>query len=263
MQATNCDFVIPFAKKAGITSFQSLWTIKHALPYHEAILPSGRKVQRPCKVGHTGTLDKFASGLLIVCTGKLTKLVPKIVELDKVYEAVISFGQETDTLDPYGEVTKEAPLPITSKVWEAVNHFTATYEQVPPLFSAIKVNGQRASDRTRKGKIVTLQPRRVTIFNIDVISITQVDDKAVDLKAVFHVSKGTYIRSLARDIAEFAGSVAHLSSLKRTKVGNFCVDEAATCEQDVLSRALTMGSDLLTKCNIFGNEMMLQDDQAK
>ena len=216
------DCIVPFAKQAGLTSFSSLYTIKHAL--------------KTKKVGHTGTLDSFAEGLLVVCCGALTRLAGKITECDKTYQAVIQFGAETDTLEYTGDIVKTAPLPTKENVERAVTHFTGEIMQVPPAFSAIHVDGKRASDAVRSGKAVSIPARKVTVYSSKILDVNFAAGDANGLRLVdsalveFSVSKGTYIRSLARDIGDFASSAAHLTGLFRTKIGEFKIEEAAGFE---------------------------------
>lgn len=208
------DRIVLFAKQAGKTSFSSLFTIKHAF---------GTK-----KVGHTGTLDSFAQGLLVVCVGNLTRLAGKITEFDKTYRAVISFGKETDTLECTGKTVRTSPLPEKENVVSAVKYFSGTFMQVPPVFSAIHIDGKRASDQARSGRKIEMPERKVTVFSSEILDYLSDDEGRVRSVLVeFHVSKGTYIRSLARDIAEKAGSAGYLSGLFRTKVGKFRVEDAA------------------------------------
>ncbi|MGL4987321.1 MAG: tRNA pseudouridine(55) synthase TruB [Treponemataceae bacterium] len=193
---------ILYAKSSGLTSFSSLHTIKNAL--------------NTSKVGHTGTLDNFADGLLIVMVNKLTKLVSHVTNLDKKYECIIRFGSETDTLDYTGSVIQEAALPTQEKFFAAINHFVGKISQIPPLYSAIRVNGKRASDLTRKGIIPEMATRNIEIFSLKVLAFTP------EYAHIFiHCSKGTYIRSLARDIAYECNSCGHLVALRRLAVGPF------------------------------------------
>jgi tRNA pseudouridine55 synthase len=214
------DGIILLAKQSGITSFSSLWQIKNALSTK--------------KIGHTGTLDTFAEGLLVAVSGRLTRLAPYITDCDKEYEALIRFGVETDTLDPDGAVVSEKRLPPYERVMEALGKFTGTVMQVPPSYSAVHVDGQRASDRTRKGESVIVPPRPVTIHTLE--ALYALDDRgnpasagsAVrDLAIRVSCSKGTYIRSLARDIAHEVASCAHLAALRRTRIGPFYLRDAA------------------------------------
>lgn len=208
------DGIVLLAKKPGLTSFSSLHSIKKALA--------------TTKVGHTGTLDSFAQGLLVVCTGRLTKLAGNITEFDKSYEAVIKFGQETDTLEYTGSITKTAPLPSLEALNKAISKYTGNIMQSPPSFSAVHVNGKRASDLAREGKSVEIPPRPVTVFEAKLEETKTDTNGCIEYcKISFTVSKGTYIRCLARDIAKEAGSAGHLIGLYRTRVGNFDIKDAA------------------------------------
>ena len=215
--ASGSGGIILYAKQSGCTSFKSLFTIKHAVGTN--------------KVGHTGTLDSFAEGLLVVCTGCLTRLSGIITGFDKEYDAVIKFGEETDTLEPNGQITATADLPEFSAFEAAVNKIKGEQLQTPPSFSAIHVNGKRASDMVRSGEAVQIPPRKITVYEASVKEVQTVDVE--DKKCVkyahitFSVSKGTYIRSLARDIALSCGSRATLIGLRRTKVGSLSLEDAA------------------------------------
>ena len=227
MPKTEPHLIIPFAKPAGITSFASLGQVKRLLG--------------TTKVGHTGTLDSFADGLLVLLSGKLTKLVPYITDFDKTYRVLFYFGKETDTLDPEGTVIAEKPLPVYVDFIAAIRQLTGTIEQVPPVYSAVKQAGVRLSDRVRRGEAVTVPPRTVTIYSIDIEEIfyAPVADTGAEhseagavqkvLGAVLCVrcSKGTYIRSLVRDIAHRCGSAAYVYALRRTAVGPFTLEQAA------------------------------------
>ena len=200
--------ILLYAKQRGKTSFSSLSTIKKALG--------------TTKVGHTGTLDSFADGLLVVLTGSLTRLVPHITSFDKEYLALIEFGSQTDTLDPTGVVVKTAPVPTEAAVRAVLPRFVGELAQVPPEYSAIHVGGARASDLMRAGKTAVLPPRAITIYSLNLL-------EASGKYALVRVrcSKGTYIRALARDIAAACGSCAHLAALRRVAVGPFTLDAAA------------------------------------
>ena len=208
------DGIVLLAKKTGLTSFNSLHSVKKALG--------------TTKVGHTGTLDSFAQGLLVVCTGRLTKLAGCITEFDKSYSAVIKFGEETDTLEYTGQVIRAAPLPSLESLNQAIKKYTGNILQAPPAFSAIHVNGKRASDLARQGQAVEISPRPITVFEANLIETKLTNDGLVEYcRLDFTVSKGTYIRCLARDIAKEAGSAGHLIGLYRTRVGNFDIKDAA------------------------------------
>ena len=194
-------------KNPGLTSFESLNIIKKALS-------TG-------KVGHTGTLDKFASGLLVVLVGQALKLSSLLNFCDKEYEAQIRFGIETDTLDPEGKIIREAEAPAKESVEEALLGFRGEIQQSPPAYSAIHINGKRAHELSRQGKIPEMKKRPVTIKKLELISW---EPPFASIRVV--CTSGTYIRSLARDIALEAGSCAHLNALKRTRTGGFFLSNA-------------------------------------
>lgn len=210
----NTDGIILLAKLPGLTSFKTLNSVKKGLG--------------TTKVGHTGTLDSFAQGLLVVCTGRLTRLAGNITEFNKTYNAIIKFGEETDTLEYTGNVIKTTSLPTVEKLNQAIKEHTGTILQAPPSFSAIHVDGQRSSDLMRSGIQTELPKREVTVFSAELIDKKLNADGLVEYAQInFSVSKGTYIRSLARDIGNFCGSSAHLIGLYRTSIGNFNIDDAA------------------------------------
>ena len=211
------DKIVLLAKQPGITSFTSLYNVKRAF--------------NTTKVGHTGTLDNFAQGLLVVCTGRLTKLAGHIIEFDKSYKAVLRFGTETDTLDYEGNVVKNEPLPDEETVRKVVASFVGEQDQKPPVFSAIHVDGKRASELVRKGVDVELPSRKITVYSADILDMKLDSNGGVQACLIdFSVSKGTYIRCLARDIGQACSSAAHLIGLYRTRVGNFDINDAAGFE---------------------------------
>lgn len=177
---------------------------------------------------------------MVALTERLTRLVPYITACDKEYLARVGFGAETDTLDPGGSVCREAGLPSYTDVISSFPSFTGAIMQTPPVYSAVHVDGKRSSDRVRMGESVVLPPRAVTIHAIEPLSSVTEDgllinpDSGIDTSTRIRTmdiriscSKGTYIRSLARDIALAAGSAAHLVALRRTRVGPFSLDDAA------------------------------------
>jgi len=197
--------IILLNKKPGITSFDALRDIKREL--------------KTGKVGHTGTLDKFAQGLLVVLTGKALKLSQWFSNCDKKYEGRIHFGIETDTLDPEGKIIAESDLPTREKIEDVLNQFIGNILQQPPLYSAIHVNGKRASNLARAGQTPEMKKRPVTVYKIELKSW---QPPFADI--FVYCSSGTYIRSLARDIAAAAGSRGHLCKLIRTQVAGFCLE---------------------------------------
>lgn len=197
------DFsVLILDKKPGETSFKSLNEVK--------------RCHKGSKVGHTGTLDKFATGIMVVLTGEATKLNPLFSGMDKKYKATIKFGTQTDTLDPEGEIIYQAEKPTLEELNKSIKKYIGDIKQVPPEYSAIHVNGKRAYERIRSGEEVVMAERDVTIYNSSLISF---DGEIAVLDT--HVSKGTYIRSLARDIAISAYSRGYLTALDRYEVGPY------------------------------------------
>ena len=185
-----------------------------------------RKICHTKKVGHCGTLDPLASGVLVLCINKATKALQFITSEDKEYIATITLGKATDTYDLEGKITseKEYQNDLTLKqVEETLKTFLGKQKQVPPIYSAIKVNGKKLYEYARSGKKVEIEPREIEIFDIDLISISK------DMKEIVYkvwCSKGTYIRSLCEDIAERLGTVGFMSGLNRTRVGDFRIEQA-------------------------------------
>ncbi|MFM6950799.1 MAG: tRNA pseudouridine(55) synthase TruB, partial [Novosphingobium sp.] len=179
------------------------------------------------KVGHGGTLDPLASGVLPIALGEATKLCGRMLDATKTYAFTVQFGVETDTLDLEGKVVAESPVrPSAAEIAAVLPHFTGRIEQVPPVYSALKVDGERAYDLARQGQTVELKSRAVTIFDL---AIGATDADSVTLVAT--VSKGTYIRSLARDIALALGSVGHVTMLRRLKAGPFGIEAAISLDK--------------------------------
>ena len=170
------------------------------------------------KVGHGGTLDPLAEGVLPIALGEATKLAGRMLDASKIYDFTIRFGEETDTLDTEGEVIETSDVvPSRDDVEAVLPQFTGPIDQVPPAYSALKVDGKRAYDLARAGEEVVLKTRAVTIHSL---TISGADIKG-EITLSAHVSKGTYIRSLARDIARALGSCGHVTYLRRTKAGPF------------------------------------------
>ena len=220
LRKNNVSGVLLYAKTPGPTSFSSLWSIKHALGTD--------------KVGHTGTLDSFAEGLLVVLAGHLTHLVPHVTGFTKTYQAVICFGTETDTLDPSGKIIKTGSLPDRESLEKILPKFTGALLQTPPVYSAVHVGGTRASDAIRRGEEVKLESRQIFVYEntlLDFRPPQNEGEKSAYALLEIKCSKGTYIRALARDIAEALGTCAHLSALRRTQVGPFSLSDAACFEE--------------------------------
>ena len=203
---SNSDIVL-FDKEEGITSFSSLYSIK-------------RCYAKGTKVGHAGTLDKFASGLMIVLIGNATKLNPVFSSFDKSYIATIRFGEESDTLDPEGRIIKTSDLPSLEEVLYALEKIKGKSLQQPPVYSAVHVDGKRAYKEARKDKEIEMPFRPIEVYEARFISY---EDGL--LTAFFHVSKGTYIRSLARDMAYSINKVSRLEKLRRVSIGPYSISD--------------------------------------
>ncbi|MCQ2568911.1 MAG: tRNA pseudouridine(55) synthase TruB [Candidatus Saccharibacteria bacterium] len=205
--------IILVDKPSGMSSFGAVARVRRLLSERE-----GHKV----KVGHTGTLDPFATGLLILLAGKATKKAPELTKLDKVYEATIRLGATSSTGDPEGEITITDKKPEISreKIIETLAQFVGEIEQTPPAFSAIKINGQRAYKLARAGKAVEMPKRKVTIYELELL-----DYASPFLKIRTHVSSGTYIRTLAEDIGEVLDCGAYTTELRRTKIADYDIAE--------------------------------------
>jgi tRNA pseudouridine55 synthase len=190
------------------------------------------------RIGHGGTLDPLASGVLPIALGEATKLCGRMLDATKSYDFTIHFGEETDTFDAEGQVVATSDVRPTPQQVEAVlPRFTGRIEQVPPAYSALKIDGKPAYARARAGEIVPMKPRTVTIHSLRAIAE---DEDAVMLSA--EVSKGTYIRSLARDIAHALNTVGHVTMLRRSRAGPFSLEQAISLdflEEAAKARRLT------------------------
>ena len=184
------------------------------------------------KVGHTGTLDPNATGVLPLLIGKGTQISKYIINHDKVYEAVLQLGTKTDTADVEGKIIEEKT--VTERALEKENiekvleELTGEQEQIPPMYSAIKINGKKLYEYARKGQEIELKPRKIEIYNIKLINYS-VEEKQIKFE-VF-CGKGTYIRSLCEDIAIKFGTVGYMKELNRTRVGDFYIENSITIEQ--------------------------------
>ncbi len=200
-------------KPAGPTSNRVLQDIRRSF--------SGRPSCRGLKFGHAGTLDSFASGLLIVLAGKVTRLTPWFMGQEKEYEAVFRFGEETDTLDPLGRVIATASVPTLGALEDVLPQFRGTLSQTPPSYSAVHVGGRRSYEIAKSGESPELSPRSVSIGALHLRRF-----EGGEAGFSISCSSGTYIRSLARDIARACGSRAFVQSLRRTRIGTFEVTAA-------------------------------------
>jgi tRNA pseudouridine55 synthase len=184
-----------------------------------------RRVYGERSIGHLGTLDPFATGLLVLLLGRATRLASFLDTEPKVYEATIRFGTETDTDDETGTVVRTAAPPSESDVRSSLKSLTGTISQVPPAYSAKSVDGTRAYDAARRGTPLDIPAVDVVVHSWDAL-----DFRGETLSAVISCSGGTYIRALARDLGRLTSSAAHLGALRRTRVGKFDVRDAATLE---------------------------------
>lgn len=209
------DGILLVDKPKGWTSHDVVAKVRGVLKKQ-----AGQKI----KIGHTGTLDPRATGLLVLLTGGYCKKAQEFSKLDKTYEAEIKLGYTSTTGDSEGELKRvSSRKPDIKEVEEAITSFIGKGRQVPPAYSAIKVDGERAYKLAREGKKVEIEPRNITIYGIDRISY-----EYPYISFVVSVSSGTYIRSLAEDIGKKLGTDAYLTELKRTEVGKFKLEDAST-----------------------------------
>lgn len=210
------DGIILIDKPSGITSAEVVRRIKAKV--------------KPSRVGHLGTLDPFATGVLPIMVGEATKLAPMLEGGEKVYEGVIKLGAETDTLDRDGKIVREAPVPAidANRLAEVVRQFTGKIDQIPPVFSAIKRDGVRMYKLARKGDTENLEPPPIRSIEIKHLSMKLIS--ADEIRFTATCSPGTYARSLARDIGVALGTVAHLKELRRTKSGHFAIADASSLD---------------------------------
>lgn len=216
----DTDEILCIDKPAGLTSFGVVARVRRVL---------SERASKKVKVGHTGTLDPFATGLLILLIDKGTKRSDEFLKLDKVYEAEIILGSTSTTGDPEGEITSfdsdRDQLPDESEILMTLGQFVGQIKQRPPAYSAIKIGGKRAYKLAREGRVVEIPERTVSIYGIDLISY---DYPSLKIRA--HVSSGTYIRTLAEDIGKSLRVGAYCRQLRRTKVADYSVDTAKTLE---------------------------------
>ena len=232
MGSRGKNAVILIDKASGITSFDCLGRVK-------------RLVNK--KTGHCGTLDKFAHGLLIVLCGSYTHLVPAFMGMDKTYEATIEFGKSTDTLDPEGVVFETGMVPSFDVVSKAVQSLIGPLKQIPPAYSAIHINGKRSYQMARSMKESVqvselFSARPITIHEASIISY-----EAPYLKVRLRVSKGTYIRSYARDLGHLCNSCAYVRELYRTSIGPYSIDEAIAFDDVEALSSVDLGFDLVKR----------------
>ena len=206
--------IILLDKPAGISSAGAVNSVKRVLP-------------RKTKIGHAGTLDPFATGLLVLLVGNATKRCEALMNQPKQYAATVRFGATTETDDPESppQPVAGASPPTTELVREALNRFIGNIEQIPPAYSALKIAGKRACDRVRRGEVVELKPRFVRIYEIALLAYDW-----PDAKLRIDCGRGTYIRAIARDLGKILGVGGYLTELRRTRSGEFRVEDAITIE---------------------------------
>ncbi len=211
MRDAATDGMLLVDKPAGVTS-------------HDVVL-AARRAFGESRIGHAGTLDPFATGLLVLLLGRATRLLPHLDGVPKEYEAVIMLGTETDTDDLLGTVVREAEPPTDAAIAEAIGQLTGSLEQMPPAYSAKRVGGRRSYEAARSGETLVLVPAHVHVFGWrDVVR------EGARVRATIACGGGTYIRALARDLGRLTGSAAHLAELRRVRSGPFAVADAASLE---------------------------------
>jgi tRNA pseudouridine55 synthase len=221
MEEKPFEKIILIDKPAGMSSFGVVARVRRKLRDEQ-----GKKV----KVGHTGTLDPFATGLLIILAGKATKKSDDFLKKDKEYVATVRLGEVSTTGDIEGEIEKvSTKVPSLEEVEAVVRKLTGEIEQTVPVYSAVKINGERAYKLARKGKTVEMPTRKVTIFSLEILEYSY-----PELKIRTHVSSGTYIRTLGEDIGKNLGTGAYLTALRRTKIADFDVKDSLKLDDYML-----------------------------
>ena len=215
--------ILNLDKPVGFSSAKAVDRVKRLIP-------------RGIKIGHAGTLDPFATGVLLLLVGKATRCCESLMDSPKQYDAMVRFGQTSDTDDPTGNVQPfaYANIPTLAEIESALIPFKGEVQQLPPTFSALRIGGKRAYALAREGKPVPVQPRMVKIYDLQILSYTW-----PDLSLRVDCGRGVYIRSIARDLGQILNVGGHLQTLRRTKVGRFDVNDAKKLEE-------------LTKANVEG-----------
>jgi len=226
-----------------------------------------RRILHIKKIGHAGTLDPEASGLLVIAIGTATRLLQYLPTEPKMYEFVIKFGSITDTLDREGTITDSGkPIPDLSTIEQVLPSFTGRISQIPPSYSALLVNGVRAYQLARSGKAVEMQPRDIDIHRM---TLKHFDRENGEAYLCVECSGGTYVRSLARDIAEKCGTIGFASSIHRTAIGLFSLDQALPCESlenaakhilpfdKVFTENICLISDIQRECLLYGRDFAI------
>lgn len=210
--------VLIIDKPIGVTSFDVIRDI--------------RKEYDTKKVGHTGTLDPMATGVLPILIGDATKLSDYLMDHDKEYIAVLKLGEKRDTGDSEGNIIETSKIPslTTKEIESTLKTFIGKISQIPPMYSAIKVNGKKLYELAREGKEIERKPRNVEIYSIELLEAEKNTENIVDkIKFKVNCSKGTYIRTLCEDIAEKLGTVGYMQELRRTRVGKFTLEDINKC----------------------------------
>lgn len=228
------DGILVIDKPAGITS-------------HD-VVAKARKILGTKKIGHTGTLDPLATGVLVLCVDKATKLVESLTCDDKIYEVEMKFGIKTDTGDITGNVIEEKNF-STDNLEFVIKNMIGKQKQLPPMYSAIKVNGKKLYEYAREGIEIEREARDIEIFNISNVSLNN-----EILKYTIHCSKGTYVRTVCEEIAEKLGTVGTMTNLRRIKSGKFSIDTA--CKLEEISK-----DKIITIDKLFDKEIILNDKE--
>ncbi len=219
------------------------------------------------KIGHTGTLDPNATGVLPLLVGKGTLISKYLINHDKIYEATIKLGIQTDTADSEGKIIKEdleVKIESEEKIKKILDSFIGKQEQIPPMYSAIKVKGKKLYEYARKGETVEISPRKIEIYNIE---LENIDYRIKEIKFIVKCSKGTYIRSLCEDIANKLNTVGYMKELKRIQVGEFNIENSITIEelQDNKEDQEYINNKIITIEKIFENKgkIILNEKELK
>ena len=223
---TACG-VLPLIKDSGMTSHDAVFAV--------------RRLYSTARVGHTGTLDPMASGVLIILVGRSAKAAEYILHDRKRYIATLRLGIETDTEDICGSVTAQHDIPSEPDIPDIIRHFTGEQKQIPPMYSAIKVGGQKLLDLARQGITVEREPRDITVFSLDISRTGRPDELLLDVSC----SGGTYIRTLCADIGSYLGCGGCMSVLRRTEIGGIPVTHAHTLEAVIAAAAAGTAEELL------------------
>lgn len=214
--SSNLDGILLVNKKKGMTSYDVIRKIKFAF----------KEMDIKTKIGHSGTLDPFAEGLLIVLLGKYTRMSDYLMDLEKTYSGTFIQGVGTDTLDLDGEVIETTKTLETSVILSNISNFIGEQMQVPPFYSALKHNGKKLYEYARKGENITKPPRKIFVYDLSIKK-----ESSESFSFVTRVSKGTYVRKLIYDYTMSLGVASYLTSLKREKMGEFSLDDARVIEE--------------------------------